>query len=60
MTELKSRTREMGAGEVPAPIADFVSAEFERAAVEFVKDEPAQRQYAQALSTEFFRRRLRG
>ncbi|MEC3915134.1 nucleotidyltransferase domain-containing protein [Nocardia sp. CDC160] len=60
LTELKSKTREMGSGEVPTPIADFISTEFERAAVEFAKDDPSQRRHAQALSTEFFRRRLRG
>ncbi|WP_067544680.1 nucleotidyltransferase domain-containing protein [Nocardia crassostreae] len=58
LTELKSRTREMGSGGVPAPIAEFIEAEFERAAVEFVKDEPAQRERAKELAAEFFRSRV--
>ncbi|MFE3225189.1 DNA polymerase beta superfamily protein [Nocardia sp. NPDC059228] len=60
LTELKSRTREMGAGSVPEPIATFISSEFERAAAEFAGDNAAHRQHAQALCAEFFRRRLHG
>ncbi|WP_330182413.1 nucleotidyltransferase domain-containing protein [Nocardia sp. NBC_01503] len=59
LTELKSRTREMGSGEVPAPIAAFIADEFERAAVEFTGDEPASRERGRVLATEFFRSRLR-
>ncbi|WP_433671920.1 nucleotidyltransferase domain-containing protein [Nocardia sp. CA-136227] len=60
LTELKSRTREMGSGDVPAPIADFISAEFERAALEFAKVDPARREHAQARAAEFFRHHVRG
>ncbi|MEU1427663.1 nucleotidyltransferase domain-containing protein [Nocardia sp. NPDC005746] len=60
LTELKSRTREMGSGEVPAPITEFISVEFERAALEFVEVDPERRERAQARSAEFFRRRVRG
>lgn len=60
LTELKSRTREMGSGSVPAPIEKFIDDEFEQAALEFVSDEPRTRQHAQDLSAEFFRRRLGG
>ncbi|UGT42020.1 nucleotidyltransferase domain-containing protein [Nocardia yamanashiensis] len=58
LTALKSRTREMGAGSVPEPIANFIGAEFERAADEFTKDSPEQRERAKALATAFFRSRL--
>ncbi|MGV9411138.1 nucleotidyltransferase domain-containing protein [Nocardia sp. NPDC003693] len=58
LTELKSRTREMGAGAVPVPIADFITREFDRAEAEFTGNEPAHRERARALATEFFRRRL--
>lgn len=58
LTELKSRTREMGSGEVPEPIAGFITAEFERAAVEFTGNQPANRERARALSNEFFRSQL--
>lgn len=58
LTELKSRTREMGSGSVPGPIANFIGAEFERAAEEFTKDSPEQRERAKALATAFFRSRL--
>ncbi|GAB2447977.1 hypothetical protein GCM10027262_71400 [Nocardia tengchongensis] len=60
LTELKAHTREMGSGEVPAPIAEFISAEFERAALEFVKVDPARREQAQARSADFFRHHVRG
>ncbi|WP_085996778.1 nucleotidyltransferase domain-containing protein [Nocardia niigatensis] len=59
LTELKSRTREMGSGSVPGPIADFISGEFDRAATEFAAGDPTQRRHAQALAAEFFRLRLR-
>ncbi|WP_067827059.1 nucleotidyltransferase domain-containing protein [Nocardia inohanensis] len=58
LTELKSRTREMGSGSVPEPIAKFIGTEFERAAVEFTADSPEQRERAKALATAFFRSRL--
>ncbi|WP_327144711.1 nucleotidyltransferase domain-containing protein [Nocardia sp. NBC_01327] len=58
LTELKSRTREMGSGGVPAPIAEFIAAEFERAAAEFTGNEPAYRERAQALAADFFRSQL--
>ncbi|MGW4354057.1 nucleotidyltransferase domain-containing protein [Nocardia sp. NPDC004582] len=59
LTELKSRTREMGSGDVQAPIAAFISAEFERAALEFAAVDPARREHARALAAEFFRHRVR-
>lgn len=59
LTELKSRTREMGSGAVPGPIAEFITREFDRAAVEFVPGEPEQRDRARRLSAEFFQRQVR-
>lgn len=56
LTELKSRTREMGAGTVPAPIADFITAEFARAPEVFVPDRARDPAPARALTAEFFRR----
>ncbi|MGW0246976.1 hypothetical protein ACWDYH_10090 [Nocardia goodfellowii] len=37
LTELKSRTREMGSGAVPGPIAEFIASEFDCAAAAFPK-----------------------
>ncbi|MBF6132872.1 nucleotidyltransferase domain-containing protein [Nocardia otitidiscaviarum] len=56
LTELKSRTREMGAGAVPTPISDFITAEFDRAADAFTRERGRDRSRAHALTTEFFRR----
>ncbi|WP_067692642.1 nucleotidyltransferase domain-containing protein [Nocardia jejuensis] len=60
LTELKSRTREMGSGTAPRPIADFIGTEFTRAAAEFTGDDPERRSRAQALAAEFFRSRVQG
>ncbi|MFI1913237.1 DNA polymerase beta superfamily protein [Nocardia sp. NPDC020380] len=59
LTELKSRTREMGSGTVPAPITDFIAGEFTAAANRFIADDIAGRDRARRLAEEFFRRQLR-
>ncbi len=56
LTELKSKTREMGSGAVPAPIADFIDTEFERAPAMFVPDRGRDLGPARALTADFFRR----
>lgn len=55
LTDLKSRTREMGTGAVPAPIAAFISAEFDAATVVFASREPRDLTAARAITDEFFR-----
>ncbi|RDI69378.1 nucleotidyltransferase domain-containing protein [Nocardia pseudobrasiliensis] len=54
LTELKSRTREMGRGGVPAPIAAFIEAEFERAADAYPRTF-RDLTYAKAATAAFFR-----
>ncbi|WP_406280730.1 nucleotidyltransferase domain-containing protein [Nocardia sp. NBC_00881] len=55
LTELKSRTREMGSGTAPAPIAAFITAEFDRAADAFPKSGSRDSARARAITAEFFR-----
>ncbi|MFC6012883.1 DNA polymerase beta superfamily protein [Nocardia lasii] len=55
LTELKSRTREMGTATPPALIAAFIGAEFDRAGVEFTKRGPRETASARAVTDEFFR-----
>ncbi|MFI6867256.1 DNA polymerase beta superfamily protein [Nocardia sp. NPDC050406] len=56
LTDLKSRTREMGTGTVPSPIAHFIDAEFERAPAAFTRDGDRDLTRPRALTAEFFRR----
>ncbi|MFI6168095.1 DNA polymerase beta superfamily protein [Nocardia sp. NPDC051052] len=55
LTELKSRTREMGSGTVPMPIAAFIESEFELAAAAFPKTVDPDLDRARSLTAEFFR-----
>ncbi|MFI5779223.1 DNA polymerase beta superfamily protein [Nocardia sp. NPDC051570] len=55
LTELKSRTREMGSGGAPAPIAAFIAAEFERARDAFPKTSGRDLARAKAATAAFFR-----
>ncbi|MEV0060071.1 nucleotidyltransferase domain-containing protein [Nocardia sp. NPDC050718] len=55
LTALKSRTREMGTGEPPRLITDFIAAEFELAAAEFTARGPRDLTAARAVTDEFFR-----
>ncbi|RII41177.1 nucleotidyltransferase domain-containing protein [Galactobacter valiniphilus] len=56
---LKSRTREMGAGEVPAVLAEFVERELARAVVfEAAGEDPAERAAARRDADAFFRAEL--
>ncbi|WP_068063482.1 nucleotidyltransferase domain-containing protein [Nocardia xishanensis] len=55
LTELKSRTREMGSGAVPAPIAAFIASEFDCAADAFPRTTPEDPKRVRALTAEFFR-----
>ncbi|WP_338764806.1 nucleotidyltransferase domain-containing protein [Nocardia vulneris] len=56
LTELKSRTREMGSGTVPVPIASFITTEFDLAADAFPKTREPDLAHARARTAEFFRR----
>lgn len=56
LTELKSRTREMGSGTVPLPIESFIVDEFNCAADAFPKTREPDLARAQARTAEFFRR----
>ncbi|MBF6354777.1 nucleotidyltransferase domain-containing protein [Nocardia higoensis] len=51
---LKSHTREMGSGAAPAMIADFVEAEFARAAAALPKSPSEPPRHARRLATTFF------
>ncbi|MGM7648036.1 nucleotidyltransferase domain-containing protein [Nocardia sp. JW2] len=55
LTDLKSRTREMGAGAPPALIPAFIDGEFARAATEFTARAPRDLSTARAVTDEFFR-----
>ncbi|MFE1591834.1 DNA polymerase beta superfamily protein [Nocardia sp. NPDC058705] len=55
LTELKSRTREMGTAAPPALIAAFIVDEFERATTEFDSRGPRDLTAARAITDEFFR-----
>ncbi|MGY1943518.1 nucleotidyltransferase domain-containing protein [Nocardia asiatica] len=55
LTDLKSRTREMGSGAVPAPITAFITAEFACAAEAFAKSGHRDLTRARAITAEFFR-----
>ncbi|MEV6254445.1 nucleotidyltransferase domain-containing protein [Nocardia sp. NPDC051911] len=55
LTDLKSRTREMGSGSVPAPISAFIAAEFACAEDVFVKSRGQDITRARAMTAEFFR-----
>ncbi|MBF6218024.1 nucleotidyltransferase domain-containing protein [Nocardia abscessus] len=55
LTDLKSRTREMGSGSVPAPIVTFIIAEFACAAEAFRKSGRRDLTRARAITAEFFR-----
>lgn len=54
LIELKSRTREMGAGAAPAVIADFVEAEFAHAAAAVPKTSSEPPRHARDLAAAFF------
>jgi len=54
LIELKSRTREMGAGAAPALIADFVETEFARAAATVPKASSEYPRHARDLAAAFF------
>ncbi|MFB8274260.1 nucleotidyltransferase domain-containing protein [Nocardia colli] len=60
LTELKSRTREMGSGTVPVPIAAFIESEFELAADAFPKSVDPDLDRARKLTAEFFRAEAAG
>ncbi|MGW5374363.1 nucleotidyltransferase domain-containing protein [Nocardia sp. NPDC003999] len=55
LTDLKSRTREMGSGSVPAPISAFIAAEFACAEDVSVKSRGQDITRARAITAEFFR-----
>lgn len=55
LTALKSRTREMGTGAAPAPIAEFITTEFRTAAETFATRGPRDLTAARAITDEFFR-----
>ncbi len=55
LTELKSRTREMGSAAPPALIAAFIVDEFARATAEFDSRGPRDLTTARAITDEFFR-----
>lgn len=55
LTDLKSRTREMGSGSVPAPVTAFITSELACAAEVFVKSGPRDLTHARAITAEFFR-----
>ncbi|WP_278263785.1 nucleotidyltransferase domain-containing protein [Nocardia sp. AG03] len=55
LTALKSRTREMGTAPAPAPIAEFITAEFGVAADAFATRRPRDLTAARAITDEFFR-----
>ncbi|MGY0500782.1 nucleotidyltransferase domain-containing protein [Nocardia sp. FBN12] len=55
LTELKSRTREMGSAAPPALIAAFIIDEFARATTEFDSRGPRDLTSARAITDEFFR-----
>ncbi|MFD3704525.1 DNA polymerase beta superfamily protein [Nocardia sp. NPDC058658] len=55
LTELKSRTREMGSAAPPALIAAFIVDEFARATMEFDSRGPRDLTSARAITDEFFR-----
>ncbi|GAB2637945.1 hypothetical protein [Nocardia goodfellowii] len=59
LTELKSRTREMGSGAVPGPIAEFIASEFDCAAPAFPKNPYQDPTRVKELTTEFFRNAAR-
>ncbi|WP_216894781.1 nucleotidyltransferase domain-containing protein [Nocardia alni] len=56
LTELKSRTREMGSGGVPASIARFIEDEFSRAVDAFPSAVRSDLGAAKAVTAEFFRK----
>lgn len=55
LTALKSKTREMGSGEPPRSIANFIDDEFARAAPEFAMRGPRDLTAARAVTEQFFR-----
>lgn len=55
LTELKSRTREMGSAAPPALITAFIVDEFDRATTEFDSRGPRDLTSARAITDEFFR-----
>ncbi|MGW4767464.1 hypothetical protein ACWEO2_05380 [Nocardia sp. NPDC004278] len=58
LTELKSRTREMGSGTVPVPIAEFIADEFDRATAAFPKTADRDLERAREITADFFRREV--
>ncbi|MGY4100440.1 nucleotidyltransferase domain-containing protein [Nocardia sp. R16R-3T] len=58
LTELKSRTREMGSGTVPVPITDFITAEFDRATDAFPKARNRDLGRARDVTADFFRKEV--
>lgn len=55
LTDLKSKTREMGSAAPPPLITAFIDAEFERARTEFDSRGPRDLTSARAITDEFFR-----
>ncbi|MFD6395460.1 DNA polymerase beta superfamily protein [Nocardia sp. NPDC060249] len=55
LTDLKSKTREMGSAAPPALITAFINAEFDRAATEFDSRGPRDLTASMAVTGEFFR-----
>ncbi|WP_156094577.1 nucleotidyltransferase domain-containing protein [Nocardia lijiangensis] len=55
LIDLKSRTREMGSGAVPAPIEVFMTGEFDSAADAFPRSANQDPAHARELTAEFFR-----
>lgn len=60
LTEVKSRTREMGSGSAPEPIAAFVAAEFDLADSAFPKAIDRDMASIKELTAAFFRREAAG
>ncbi|WP_446221461.1 nucleotidyltransferase domain-containing protein [Nocardia sp. IBHARD005] len=55
LTDLKSKTREMGSAAPPVLITAFIDAEFERATTEFESRGPRDLTTSMAITNEFFR-----
>ncbi|MFF0545319.1 DNA polymerase beta superfamily protein [Nocardia thailandica] len=59
LTALKSRTREMGSGTVPAPIVSFVETEFAMAGEAFPRTADRDTEHLRRRTAEFFRAQVR-
>jgi predicted nucleotidyltransferase len=58
LTELESRTREMGSGTAPVPIAEFIADEFDRATDAFPKTADRDLDRAREITAAFFRKEV--